>query len=68
MRGAGRQDRGDARQAGHQARRSRSFTKTPARESSDTWQKKYAEVMDGLDRAEALWVAAAEKLEEAEAR
>jgi ATP-binding cassette subfamily F protein 3 len=33
-----------------------------------TWQKKYAEVMDGLDRAEALWVAAAEKLEEAEAR
>ncbi len=32
-----------------------------------TWQKKYAEVMEGLDRAEALWVAAAEKLEEAEA-
>jgi ATP-binding cassette subfamily F protein 3 len=28
-----------------------------------TWQKKYAEVMDGLDRAEALWMAAAEKLE-----
>ncbi len=31
------------------------------------WQRKYAEVMDGLDRAEALWVAAAEKLEKAEA-
>jgi ATP-binding cassette subfamily F protein 3 len=27
------------------------------------WQKKYAEVMEGLDRAEALWLAAAEKLE-----
>jgi ATP-binding cassette subfamily F protein 3 len=33
----------------------------------DTWQKKYAEVMDGLDRAEALWMAAEEKLEQAEA-
>jgi ATP-binding cassette subfamily F protein 3 len=32
-----------------------------------TWQKKYAEVMEGLDRAEALWVAAAERLEQAEA-
>ncbi len=32
-----------------------------------TWQKKYAEVMDGLDRAEALWMAAAEQLEQAEA-
>mgnify|MGYP003563100750 FL=1 len=31
------------------------------------WQKKYAEVMEGLDRAEALWLAAAEKLELAEA-
>ncbi|MCU4653907.1 ATP-binding cassette domain-containing protein [Roseibacterium sp. SDUM158016] len=31
------------------------------------WQRKYAEVMDGLDRAEALWVAAAERLEQAEA-
>ncbi|MGV6812561.1 MAG: ABC-F family ATP-binding cassette domain-containing protein [Brevirhabdus sp.] len=31
------------------------------------WQKKYAEVMDGLDRAEALWMAALEKLEKAEA-
>ena len=30
-----------------------------------TWQKKYAEVMEGLDRAEALWVAASEKLETA---
>jgi ATP-binding cassette subfamily F protein 3 len=28
-----------------------------------TWQKKYAEVMDGLDRAEDLWLAAQEKLE-----
>src|SRR6056297_485069 len=32
-----------------------------------TWQKKYAEVMEGLHRAEAMWVAAAEKLEQAEA-
>jgi ATP-binding cassette subfamily F protein 3 len=31
------------------------------------WQKKYAEVMEGLDRAEALWLKAAEKLELAEA-
>ncbi len=31
----------------------------------DTWNKKYAEVMDALDRAEALWVAAQEKLETA---
>ena len=31
------------------------------------WQKKYAEVMEGLDRAEALWLAAAERLETAEA-
>lgn len=30
------------------------------------WQKKYSEVIDGLDRAEALWVAALERLEEAE--
>jgi ATP-binding cassette, subfamily F, member 3 len=30
------------------------------------WQKKYAEVMEGLDRAEDLWVKAAEKLEAAE--
>jgi ATP-binding cassette subfamily F protein 3 len=32
-----------------------------------TWQKKYAEVMDGLGRAEALWLAASEKLESAQA-
>ncbi|MBS0563059.1 MAG: ABC-F family ATP-binding cassette domain-containing protein [Proteobacteria bacterium] len=31
------------------------------------WQKKYAEVMEGLDRAEDLWMKAAEKLETAEA-
>jgi ATP-binding cassette subfamily F protein 3 len=31
------------------------------------WQKKYAEVMDALDRAEELWLKAGEKLEEAEA-
>ncbi|KRS18093.1 ABC-F family ATP-binding cassette domain-containing protein [Roseovarius indicus] len=30
------------------------------------WQKKYAEVMNGLDRAEALWLSALEKLEKAE--
>ena len=33
----------------------------------EVWQKKYAEVMDGLDRAEALWMAALEKLEAAQA-
>ncbi|MBD3677977.1 MAG: ABC-F family ATP-binding cassette domain-containing protein [Rhodobacteraceae bacterium] len=33
----------------------------------EVWQKKYAEVMDGLDRAEALWLAAQDKLEKAEA-
>ncbi len=32
----------------------------------ETWNKKYAEVMDGLRRAEALWEAAAQKLEFAE--
>jgi len=31
----------------------------------DTWNKKYAEVMDALDRAEAMWLAAQEKLEAA---
>jgi ATP-binding cassette subfamily F protein 3 len=31
----------------------------------ETWNKKYAEVMDGLDRAEALWMVAQEKLEAA---
>lgn len=30
------------------------------------WQKKYAEVMEGLDRAESLWMTALEKLETAE--
>jgi len=30
------------------------------------WQKKYAEVMEGLDRAEALWMAAVERLEAAD--
>jgi ATP-binding cassette, subfamily F, member 3 len=29
----------------------------------ETWNKKYAEVMEGLDRAEAMWMAAAGKLE-----
>lgn len=32
----------------------------------ETWNRKYAEVMDGLDRAEAMWMAALEKLERAE--
>ena len=30
------------------------------------WNKKYSEVMDGLERAEALWMAALERLEGAE--
>ena len=29
------------------------------------WQKKHAEVMDGLERAEALWVTAQERLDAA---
>jgi ATP-binding cassette subfamily F protein 3 len=33
----------------------------------ETWQKKYAEVMEGLDRAEALWLKAQERLEQAAA-
>ncbi len=33
----------------------------------ETWQKKYAEVMEGLDRAEALWMRAQERLEGAAA-
>ena len=33
----------------------------------EVWQKKYAEVMEGLDRAEAMWVAAQEKLDKATA-
>ncbi len=32
-----------------------------------TWNKKYAEVMDGLEKAEALWLQAQEKLDAAEA-
>ncbi|NDV01616.1 ABC-F family ATP-binding cassette domain-containing protein [Pseudoroseicyclus tamaricis] len=32
----------------------------------ETWNKKYAEVMDGLRRAEAMWMAALEKLEAAQ--
>ncbi|MCL4127124.1 UNVERIFIED_CONTAM: hypothetical protein GTU68_051858 [Idotea baltica] len=34
---------------------------------AEVWQRKYAEVMNGLDRAEALWMSALEKLERAEA-
>jgi len=34
---------------------------------ADVWQKKYAEVMNGLDRAEAMWMVALEKLEKASA-
>ena len=33
----------------------------------ETWNRKYAEVMEGLDRAEALWLKAQERLEAAEA-
>ncbi|MDT8855091.1 ABC-F family ATP-binding cassette domain-containing protein [Paracoccaceae bacterium Fryx2] len=36
-------------------------------QQAQTWQMKYAEVMEGLDRAEALWVAALQKLESAQA-
>jgi len=31
----------------------------------ETWNKKYGEVMDALDRAEAMWLSAQEKLETA---
>ena len=31
----------------------------------ETWNKKYAEVMDGLDRAESMWLSAQEKLDAA---
>ncbi|MAQ82659.1 MAG: glycosyl transferase family 1 [Maritimibacter sp.] len=34
----------------------------------EVWQKKYAEVMDGLSRAEGLWLSAQESLEAAETR
>ena len=38
----------------------------PARAGElETWQKKYAEVMEGLDRAEAMWLKAEERLESA---
>ena len=33
----------------------------------EVWNKKYAEVMGALERAEALWMGALEKLEKAEA-
>ena len=33
----------------------------------ETWNRKYAEVMEALERAEALWMAAQERLEAAEA-
>lgn len=33
---------------------------------AEVWQRKYAEVMEGLDRAETLWMTALEKLETAE--
>ncbi|SHJ21383.1 ABC-F family ATP-binding cassette domain-containing protein [Wenxinia saemankumensis] len=33
----------------------------------EVWNKKYAELMEGLGRAEAMWMAAMEKLEKAEA-
>jgi ATP-binding cassette subfamily F protein 3 len=36
-------------------------------EEAAVWQKKYAEVMEGLDRAEDMWMAAAERLERAAA-
>ncbi|KGB82938.1 MAG: ABC transporter ATP-binding protein [Confluentimicrobium sp.] len=35
-------------------------------DEAQVWQKKYAEVMDGLDRAESLWLSAIEKLEKSE--
>ena len=35
------------------------------RGEAEVWQKKSAEVMEALDRAEAIWMAAAEKLEKA---
>ncbi|MBI1418281.1 MAG: ATP-binding cassette domain-containing protein [Limimaricola sp.] len=33
----------------------------------ETWNRKYAEVMEALERAEAMWMAALDKLEKAEA-
>ena len=34
----------------------------------EVWNRKYAEVRDGVERAEALWMKAQEKLEAAQAR
>ncbi|MFW2543499.1 ATP-binding cassette domain-containing protein [Primorskyibacter sp. 2E107] len=39
---------------------------TARKHELETWNKKYAEVMDGLRRAEGLWEAALEKLDAAE--
>ena len=33
---------------------------------AEVWQRKYAEVMDGLEKAETLWMSALEKLEQAD--
>ncbi len=35
-------------------------------EELETWNRKFAEVVEAMQRAEALWIAAAERLEEAE--
>ncbi|SFI71322.1 ABC-F family ATP-binding cassette domain-containing protein [Celeribacter neptunius] len=37
------------------------------KEAAVVWQKKYAEVSEAIDRAEALWMTALEKLEQAQA-
>ncbi|MBN2905858.1 MAG: ABC-F family ATP-binding cassette domain-containing protein [Rhodobacteraceae bacterium] len=36
------------------------------RDEAQVWQRKYAEVMEALDRAEAMWIKAVEKLDKAE--
>ncbi|WP_238370682.1 ABC-F family ATP-binding cassette domain-containing protein [Heliomarina baculiformis] len=41
---------------------------TSKRGEMEVWQKKYAEVMEGLERAETLWMTALEKLEAAQAK
>ena len=43
-----------------------SLYETQRKGEIEVWQKKYAEVMDGLERAEALWLSALENLETAE--
>ena len=53
----------DARQAGEEARRSGRSTIRAGPANATVWQKKYAEVMEALDRAEAMWLEAQEKLE-----